>query len=297
MGTHYSLAFEHTKLAGWATRAADALSAVIGEENPIFCYCGYSGVTHGQALARAWIALSREFGEAYVRKEKEVSHGRDIEWGFSCDAARYAKKQVLVFVDDFISSGATREYVLRCVRKDFKFLNLPDHWYEATAACSSDVDKVKRCEPMAPYEPVPVSKLKEACEPIKPRPRTEALPDVFDFSAPNEAYYVDQKLFDEIGPMLTATDVRERIKAKAFSDMYGGLRKGKKYASTSTDTKPQTAVERAEALMAFKAMVDALPELKRDRLEKYAKSQLDWIPKEMLLSGLTPDWLTGRYRK
>lgn len=279
MGTHYSLAFEHTKLAGWATRAADALSAIIGDECPIFCYCGYSGVTHGQAIARAWIALAREFGEAYVRKEKEQSHGRDIEWGFSSDKGRYAKKHALVFVDDFVSSGATREYVLRCVRKDFKFLNLPDHWFEATAVSGDDKDRVQRCEPM-----VPVAKVKEAL--------TEPMPSTLFDAAPNAPYVIDEEIFMQ--PTFRESDYKKQI----LAEMYGGLRKGKKYVNTSTvEPKPQTATERVETLMAFKAMVDALPELKRNRLEKVAKSQLDWIPKDMLLSGLTPHWLTGRYRK
>lgn len=238
MGTHYSLAFEHTKLASWATRAADALSAIIGEENPIFCYSGYSGITHGQAIARAWIALSREFGEAYARKAEEKSHGRGVEWGFSSDAARRAKKQVLVFVDDFISSGKTRGYVLATVRKDFEFLKLPEHWFEVTAVSGGDDDRVQRCEPMPTLAELP-GKIKEACE-------------TFTWTAPSASY---------VGRKQT-----EGLIAKY------------------TITKPQTAVE-------FKAMmVDALREFKRDQPEKYGKSSLDWIPKDMLFP-------FGRYTK
>lgn len=119
--THYSLAFKHDALERWAADAAAKLFVLIGDRVPVFCYSGYSGITHGQALARAWRKKHADFGEAYVRKEDEKSHGREVEWGFSTDDAQDAH-HVVVFVDDFVSSGRTRQWAIHQIEKNMLWL-------------------------------------------------------------------------------------------------------------------------------------------------------------------------------
>lgn len=107
---HYSKAFATKLLAEWAVFSAKKVIKLFKTEKlngfyPVFCYSGMSGISHATALSLAVAAQNPEFefGMAYVRKDKEESHGRPVEYNFP----ETSKKGYLVFVDDFISSGET----------------------------------------------------------------------------------------------------------------------------------------------------------------------------------------------
>ena len=118
--THYSIAQYPDMMADFATQKSQVLRNIFKKPEfknliPILCYSGMSGVSHATALALALQKKKFVFGMAYVRKEKEKSHGQQVEWNFP---ERKNKKYILVFVDDFISSGATFRYtVSNCLSK------------------------------------------------------------------------------------------------------------------------------------------------------------------------------------
>lgn len=143
MATHYSHAFEHDKLEQWATKGVQQLRSLIDPALvPVFCYTGFSGSAHGQAVVRAWIKnYHADYGEVYVRKEGEQTHGGATEWSFSSPTARKSK-QIIVFVDDFVSSGKTRQYLLEKVRAmQYPKLELSTEYWQIEGLNGPDVEK------------------------------------------------------------------------------------------------------------------------------------------------------------
>lgn len=93
-------------------------------KKPLLCYRGMSGISHATLLAAELERLHLDFGMVYARKENEDSHAasyRSVEVApkaiYDSDTKRFAptlfRDYTLVFVDDFVCSGQTRNLALR----------------------------------------------------------------------------------------------------------------------------------------------------------------------------------------
>lgn len=124
--THYSLAQEPPMLIAWAREAAEKLIAATPEGSaPILCYSGMSGVAHATALSVALYNRGHtNFGMVYARKENEKSHGAPVEKCIS----HVEGNRVLVFVDDLIDTGATRDRAIRRAREACQDYDLGDYY-------------------------------------------------------------------------------------------------------------------------------------------------------------------------
>ena len=125
--THYSKGQTPATLNRWADTKAQAIinrynnASPKDRKPPLFCYTGMSGTSHAVALSLALQRLAPRFhfGMAYVRKDGEKSHGREIERNYTGNIERYEA----IFVDDFVCGGET----LRRVRSkigEFSKLNI-----------------------------------------------------------------------------------------------------------------------------------------------------------------------------
>lgn len=114
MGTHYSTHQDKKALLSRAQSLSTKLAKKLEEhDGPVYLvYSGMSGISLATAIM---LGSSFPFEMAYVRKPEEESHGLQVE--YSDRPARGAQDIVGVFVDDFISSGAT----LRRCRKAVPF--------------------------------------------------------------------------------------------------------------------------------------------------------------------------------
>lgn len=125
--THYSHAQMPKELFETAKVAADILFEEFFIKKPeyvepVLCYSGMSGVSAATAISYFLFKelTTREvqdhaaFSMLYVRKPNEESHGRHVEYDiiYSKMSGWRPKQFALVFVDDFICSGATRDYTL-----------------------------------------------------------------------------------------------------------------------------------------------------------------------------------------
>lgn len=115
--SHYSNSMQPNLLGPWAKKMSVSFKNLFLKKNaefrdyiPVLCYSGMSGVAHATALALELYKIGLKFHMGYVRKDTERSHGCQVET--SNDVSDSGKMGVLVFVDDFISSGNTREYVV-----------------------------------------------------------------------------------------------------------------------------------------------------------------------------------------
>lgn len=133
--THYSSAQHIKDLAREMPSRASELVFAFSDTGsfagnvPVLVYSGMSGIAHATALA---MALNEkfpefEFGMAYVRKREEISHGREVEYSLP-DSMEQGTTGLLVFVDDFVSSGRTAQFALSraltFIDAEFK-LNIP----------------------------------------------------------------------------------------------------------------------------------------------------------------------------
>lgn len=107
--SHYSLAQKPKQLLKWAENIA--IDIYLREiQYPVLVYRGMSGISAATALSLQLHILGIDHGMVYVRKDEEQSHGRLIEREpFNNDY-----DPTFIFVDDFVSSGATK---LDCIRK------------------------------------------------------------------------------------------------------------------------------------------------------------------------------------
>jgi orotate phosphoribosyltransferase len=117
MSTHYSFGLEPTKLAKWAKDMAKSLTQKRKPgQSYVLCYSGMSGISLATALALEYAKKDKTLGMMYVRKKGEKSHGCTVE-----SEMRDTKKNVMfVFVDDFVSTGETRNYTINQARKELK---------------------------------------------------------------------------------------------------------------------------------------------------------------------------------
>lgn len=113
--THYGMAMgAPAALGAWAREAAKDLSFLLEElgdtergvaVDPLLVYRGMSGVASATAMSLALCRVRVPHGMAYVRKPGEKSHGKSVELSIPHRSAH----QLLVFVDDLVASGDTRE--------------------------------------------------------------------------------------------------------------------------------------------------------------------------------------------
>ncbi len=118
VSSHYSRALEPEKMHSWAEAVAPKLINLLRSKRshtfPVLVYTGMSGISHAAHLSGELCQYEDfEFGQIYVRKEGEVSHGLECEWHL----ARTEKPLCLVFVDDFVGAGATLKRVLSLSRR------------------------------------------------------------------------------------------------------------------------------------------------------------------------------------
>lgn len=116
MGSHYSKAFEGHKFYQSLRYAADEIVQEFenaGVGFPVLCYSGFSGTTAATVLA-LYISESMRVEQLYVRKPTEKCHGNPIE-----SSSDDLSGGVPIFVDDFVSSGYTLNYVMFMV---FRYL-------------------------------------------------------------------------------------------------------------------------------------------------------------------------------
>jgi len=108
--THYSdYALEGPRLIAYGKIALQKLKEDAGDRKPMIVFTGLSGISLGTAILMMAAEDSFDIMSIYVRKEDEVSHGYDFESSYpSSWSIRSA--EVIYFVDDFVSSGATARY-------------------------------------------------------------------------------------------------------------------------------------------------------------------------------------------
>lgn len=105
--SHYSLAQKPKQLLKWAENIA--IDIYLREiKYPVLVYRGMSGVSSATALSLQLHILGIDHGMVYVRKGNEDSHGENIEREPFADSAPLT----FIFVDDFVSSGATKSECL-----------------------------------------------------------------------------------------------------------------------------------------------------------------------------------------
>ena len=111
--THYDYSQNIAKLNAFAEKRAKRLVALFNKPAfkgyiPLLVYSGMSGISFATLLGLHLGKLNKRYGMAYVRKDKEESHGQKIEFTIYSSDAKYQ----FVFVDDFICSGSTFEHAL-----------------------------------------------------------------------------------------------------------------------------------------------------------------------------------------
>jgi orotate phosphoribosyltransferase len=114
--THYSQAFNPEIMKTWAKKALPLIKTAMALKFPghipVLLYSGMSGVAHAMYLSNLMHSRRFKHEHIYIRKKREKSHGRPVEYSaFKCDDFK-KQKYVLVFVDDFISTGSTVNYCL-----------------------------------------------------------------------------------------------------------------------------------------------------------------------------------------
>jgi len=127
ISSHYSRAFQREDFTDTieylANKVVDSFEET-GVGYPILCYSGFSGITSATLLAY-FIQKRMRVEQLYVRKkgEQEGSHGMLIEY-----STTNLQGGVLVFVDDFLDTGTTLEYVISKVNNWMYFKQLPQRF-------------------------------------------------------------------------------------------------------------------------------------------------------------------------
>lgn len=118
-GTHYSNVFNRDMMLNRAEQIATDIEETYPDAKICLVYTGFSGISHATYLAQA---LEKAPLQIYVRKDGEVSHGDPIEISSSAvldyPPSQYSEQNptglLLVFVDDFVSTGDT---LRRCAER------------------------------------------------------------------------------------------------------------------------------------------------------------------------------------
>lgn len=136
--SHYGCSQNLGELSIKAEKIAKALKAEFRKKSykgfiPLLAYSGMSGITFATMLSFYLTKKKALHGMAYVRKKNEQSHGGMIEL-----ATHSSQNYQIVFVDDFVSSGASCEYVLKqCIDTDTSMFP------RSTLFCIADAKKNK----------------------------------------------------------------------------------------------------------------------------------------------------------
>lgn len=114
VSTHYSRALEPNYMYDWAVEAApkliNAVRRSFPDHFPVLVYTGMSGISHAAYLACELHQYEDfPFGQMYVRKAGEQSHGSRVE----AQLPYTDQPLLLIFVDDFIDSGETMAVTFR----------------------------------------------------------------------------------------------------------------------------------------------------------------------------------------
>lgn len=100
---HYSSGLRPDLLQAHATeRVNDILQRVPKDSIPVLVFTGFSGIAFATALALEFYKLGYPIDLMLVRKPQDQSHGNPVH----CSTTDF-KDRIYIFVDDFISSGAT----------------------------------------------------------------------------------------------------------------------------------------------------------------------------------------------
>jgi len=110
-------------MVSWSNRSADSIINVAQDRDIILIYSGMSGVNHAAYITSAiFTKYGKVCHQAYIRKNNEKSHGLPIETDTNITILEHP---LLVFVDDFISSGTSMLYCVRSLIETNE-LNLTD---------------------------------------------------------------------------------------------------------------------------------------------------------------------------
>lgn len=104
---HYSHAQKPYLLKSWANTEAERLIN-LNYSSIVLVYSGMSGISAATALSLALYERSKDHSMVYIRKEFETTHGESVE----CESFYNLENATFFFVDDFIQSGATRDFCL-----------------------------------------------------------------------------------------------------------------------------------------------------------------------------------------
>lgn len=111
--SHYGYTQEVHYVRNSAEQRIRELIPRLNNQIPIFVYSGMSGIAWATAFMLEYGKQRGDtapYGMLYIRKEGERAHGGDVEYAFlNCIGN---PQYVFVFVDDFVSSGATKNRVL-----------------------------------------------------------------------------------------------------------------------------------------------------------------------------------------
>ena len=136
--SHYSYALNPEYMILWSKKMAKTIQTLIksnkGLGYPVLCYSGMSGINHVAYLSMALTTLKVKFGQMYVRKDGEYAHGMNIE---QTSFMHRKRKILLIFVDDFISSGKTLKQTVRKVWQSVSNYSKTDKIFLATTPIAS----------------------------------------------------------------------------------------------------------------------------------------------------------------
>lgn len=109
--SHYSIGQKPHELFKWSKQMAKDIKEA-NLDYPVLVYRGMSGTSLATGLSLALYEIEVDHGMLYIRKPEEQSHGCSIE----SDSFVSSLKGNLIFVDDFISSGDTRDACLSLLK-------------------------------------------------------------------------------------------------------------------------------------------------------------------------------------
>lgn len=123
MSTHYSNSMSPKLMHSSMVTAIEELLPLLKQLDavPVFVFTGFSGISNATVLSHL-LSIKHDIPHymVYVRKENERSHGSPIEHNyFDMETVRPNAKRLIIFVDDHIDSGKTRE---RCITEFLKLV-------------------------------------------------------------------------------------------------------------------------------------------------------------------------------
>lgn len=121
---HYSIAHNPEILSSWSLKAARNIYETFSDKNisTVLIYSGMSGIALATAVQLAYYhEFKKPLQMIYVRKENEISHGNPVEFEYIHRYEYNDRSECnLIFVDDFIDSGATLARCLEAFNKHYQ---------------------------------------------------------------------------------------------------------------------------------------------------------------------------------